>query len=125
MLPELSGGEVVLETGRSGSGQGENGSVKLLERSAEGFSLVTSSPAAAWLFVLRGFWNHRDVRVDGRRAATVPAQLAFTAISLPAGDHRVLWREQSPGMPLSWIGPALFAVAAAGVLGRRRPAEAA
>jgi hypothetical protein len=125
MLPELSGGEVVLETGRSGSGQGEKGSVRMLERSAEGFSLVTSSPAPAWLFVLRGFWNHRDVRVDGRRADAVPAQLAFTAISLPAGDHRVLWREKIPGMPLSWIGPALFAVAAAVVLGRRRPAEAA
>ena len=119
-LPALARDEVVLETGRSGSGQGPNGSVRVLERSPERFLLATSSPAPAWLFVLRAFWNHRDVRVDGQRVETVPAQLAFTALLLPAGDHRVLWREQVPGLKLSWLGPALFVLAAVILLGRRR-----
>jgi hypothetical protein len=92
-LPALARDEVVLETGRSGSGQGPDGSVRVLERSPERLLLATSSPAPAWLFVLRAFWNHRDVRVDGRRVETVPAQLAFTALLLPAGEHRVVWRQ--------------------------------
>jgi hypothetical protein len=119
-LPALAGDEVVLETGRTGAGQGQAGSVRILERSPEKLLLATSSPAPAWLFVLRAFWSHRDVRVDGQRVDPVPAQLAFTALLLPAGEHRVLWREQVPGLGLSWIGPALFAMAAVFLLGRRR-----
>jgi hypothetical protein len=31
-----------------------------------------------------------------------------------------VWREQVPGLKLSWIGPVLFAAAAVILLGRRR-----
>jgi hypothetical protein len=93
--------------------------VRILERSPERLLLTTTSGASAWLFVLRAFWSHRDVRVDGRPVQTVPAQLAFTAVPVPAGQHRVEWRERAPGFPISWMGPALFAAAAAVVLGRR------
>jgi hypothetical protein len=124
MLPELPAGEVVLETGRSGAGQGPEGSVRILERSPEKFSLATSSSAPAWLFVLRAYWNYRDVRVDGMRVEPVPAQLAFSAIPLPAGEHRIRWREEVPGLRFSWIGPALFAATGAILLGRRRRAGA-
>src|SRR5262249_40887515 len=120
LLPGLSGDEVVLETGRAASGVSPGGSVRILEKSPELLSLATSSSAPAWLFVLRGFWSYRDVRVDGRPVHPVPAQLAFTAIALPPGEHRVVWREEIPGIRFSWIGPVLFAVAAVTVLPRRR-----
>ncbi len=121
-LPRLEKGEVVLETGRSAAGTAPDGRVRILERSPERLLLTTDSAAPTWLFVLRAFWSHRDVRVDGRPVPTVPAQLAFTAVPVPAGQHRVEWRERAPGFPVSWMGPALFAAAAAVVLGRRPPA---
>jgi hypothetical protein len=122
-LPELAPGEIVVETGRSASGQSAHGSVRVLEKSPERLSFATSSPAPSWLFVLRSFWGHRDVRVDGRAVDTFPAQLAFTAVALPAGDHLVQWHEEIPGIRFSWIGPALFAAAAV-FFGRRRTAAA-
>lgn len=122
-LPQLGSDEVVLETGQTGEGVARPGLVRLLERSHERLSLATSSPDAAWLFVLRGFWEYRTVRLDGKRVECVPAQLAFTAVPIPAGEHAVEWREEVPGMRFSWIGPVLCAAASAVLL--RRPATAA
>ncbi len=119
MLPELSVGEVVLETGRPGAGSARPGSIRWLERSPERMALETSSPDAGWLFVLRGFWDHRAVRVDGRPVEPVPAQLAFTSVPVPAGEHRILWEEKIPGIRASAFGPP-FACAAAAILLRRR-----
>jgi len=59
--------------------------------------------------------------VDGRPVAPVPAQLAFTAVPVPAGEHRVSWREEIPGLRFSWIGPVAFAAAALLALARRPP----
>lgn len=83
--------------------------------------IATSSPSPSWLFVLRSFWSHRDVRVDGRRVQTVPAQLAFTALEVPPGRRIVEWREEIPGIRFSVFGPLLFVLAA--VLLLRRPVE--
>jgi hypothetical protein len=125
-LPTLSPGEVVLETGRSASGKSADGSVQVLAKSPESLSLATSLPAPGWLFVLRGFWKHRQIQVDGLPVGSVPAQLAFTAIPIPAGEHRVDWREDVPGIWFSWIGPAVFAGTALLLFGRRpRGVEAA
>jgi hypothetical protein len=70
--------------------------------------------------VLRGFWSHRTVRLDGRPVEPVPAQLAFTAIPIPAGEHVVDWRENLPGGDVSRLGPVLFVLAAAALLLRER-----
>lgn len=120
-LPALSSAEVVLETGRSGEGRAAPGSVSVAEKSPERLDLTTDGPEAGWLFVLRGFWPFRDVRVDGQPVEPVPAQLAFSAIPVPAGRHRVTWKEEVPGAPFSFIGPLLFAAAAAATVFRRRP----
>jgi hypothetical protein len=120
LLPALSEGEVVLETGRSGSGRAAPGSVKVLEETPERFELSANVHEAGWLFVLRGFWRFREVLVDGSAVEAVPAQLAFSAIPVPAGRHRIVWREHVPGMPFSWAGPLTYAAAAAAVLARRR-----
>ena len=125
LLPSLSQGELVLETGRSAGGVSEGGSIELLEGSPERMRIATSSASPSWLFVLRGFWRHRSVRVDGREAETVPAQLAFTAVAVPGGRHVVDWREDVPGLRVSAWGPPLFALVAVLLLRRGGGGEAA
>jgi hypothetical protein len=122
-LPGLEGGEVVLETGRRASGTARPATLRFVENSPERLLLATSGPDPTWLFALRGYWAHRTVRVDGAEVETSPAQLAFTAVPVPAGSHRVEWREEVPGLRLSRLGPALFALVAVGLCLPRRAAD--
>jgi hypothetical protein len=119
-IPRLSPGEVVLESGRVGAGTARDASARVVERSPERLVVDTQSSDAGWLFVLRGFWDYRDVTVDGRPVEAVPADLAFSAAPVPAGRHRIVWEERLPGLDLSRWGPALFALTAALLLLRER-----
>ena len=120
-IATLGNGELLLETGREAAGAARGGTVRILERSANRLRLECDAPDPTWLFVLRAFWPHRTVEIDGRPAEMVPAYLAFSAIAMPAGHHRVEWREEIPGLGLSIAGPLLFAAAAAWLLRRRAP----
>jgi hypothetical protein len=120
-LPRLAPGEVVIETGVVRPGRASGGDVRILEKNAERLRLETTAPAATWLFVLRGYFPYRSAFVDGRAVDVVPAQLAFSAIPIPAGRHRIEWREEIPGLAFSRWGPALFLLAlVAGWSVRRR-----
>ncbi|MGH9368853.1 MAG: hypothetical protein ACRD3M_14405, partial [Thermoanaerobaculia bacterium] len=123
-LQETGAGELVLETGRRAAGAAPPGSLRILEKSPERLRLQTETAQPAWLFVLRAFWSHRDVRVDGREAETFPAYLAYTALPVPAGRHDIDWRERVPGGELSRLGPLAAAIGAAlvAVSARRRRA---
>ncbi len=48
-------------------------------------------------------WRHRVVLLDSREVDVVPAQLAFSAIPVPAGSHRIEWRESFPGWSVSRV----------------------
>ena len=120
-LPRLAPGEIVLESGSSASGTSRGGTLRLVEDTPERFVGETETAEAGWLFALRGYWPYRTVRVDGREVECAPAQLAFSAVPIPAGRHRVEWLEEVPGLRVSRFGPALFALAA-GVLWRPRRA---
>jgi hypothetical protein len=124
-IPELPLGGVVLETGREAEGAARRGRIRVLEKSPERLRLLVSVPDPTWLFVLRGFWNHRTVLLDGEPASPVPAQLAFTAVAIPAGEHRIEWREEAPGWRVSRWGPLLFLAAAAILFARGRRASSA
>ncbi|HEY1250879.1 MAG TPA: hypothetical protein VGH97_06790 [Thermoanaerobaculia bacterium] len=104
-LPRLAPGAVVIETGREGEGSARPGSVRVVERNPEALRLATSAPDPTWLFVLRGDWDYRAVSVDGRPVPVHTAQLAFSAVRIPAGEHRVEWREEAPGLEVSRWGP--------------------
>jgi hypothetical protein len=111
-LLDLKNGEIVLETGRSASGRGEPGIVHVLDREPGSLSIETVAPRPSWLFVQRGFWKHRTILVDGRPAADVPAQLAFSAVQVPSGRHRVEWCERVPGGKASRWGPVIAGLVA-------------
>jgi hypothetical protein len=119
-LSLLGPGEIVVETGRDGRYPARPGTVHVAEKSPERLLLDVDAPDPTFLFVLRGFWTHRTVRLDGRLVDPVPAQLAFSAIAIPAGKHAVDWRERVPGSEVSRFGPILFGLAAAGLLVRER-----
>jgi hypothetical protein len=119
-VPGLAAGEVVLETGRHGSGEAAGGRVEVLERSPERLLLAIRSERPGWVFVLRGYWPYRRVKVDEKEAEVVAGQLAFSAVRVPAGEHRVQWQEELPGREVAQFGPVAFLVLAlSGFLVRR------
>jgi hypothetical protein len=119
-LPRLGASEIVLETGRRGAGRARPGTVRVLVDRPETLRAEVNSPDPTWLFVLRGYWPNRTVEVDGRTLDSVPAQVAYSAIPVPAGRHTVEWRERIPGLEVSRWGPILFAPLAVGLIARAR-----
>jgi hypothetical protein len=119
-LPGLARGEIVIESGAARSGTARPGALRVLARTRNRVTIETDTLDPTWLFALRGFCVHRDVRVDGRPAEVHPAQLAFSAVPLPAGRHRVEWTERLPGSEVSRWGPAVFALLVAGLIVRER-----
>lgn len=121
-IGQIVPGGLLLETGRRGEGTAAPGRVEVLRRTPSRLEITVDAPEPTWLFVLRAYWDYRTVRVDGVEVEPVPANLAFTAVPIPRGRHRVDWHEQIPGWPLSRFGPLLYvvAVAAAFVVPRRR-----
>jgi hypothetical protein len=119
-VPRLQPGEAVLETGRRGRGVSRSGIVHVIVKDPERLLVETVTSDPSWLFVLRGYWNYRDVFVDGRPVDAVPAQVAFSAVPVPAGRHRVEWKELLPGSGVSRYGPPLWALFCAWILVRSR-----
>lgn len=120
-LATLGPGEIVVESGRRGGGSAAGGLVTEVRDRGARLAFRVDAPGPAWVFVLRGFWPYRTVLVDGRPAEPVPAQLAFSAIPVEKGSHRVEWREDLPGGEVSWLGPLLAIAAAIGIAFVRRP----
>jgi hypothetical protein len=104
-LPALAPGEVAIETGRNARGVARLGVVRLVENTPERLRLELGAPDPSWLFVLRGFWPYRTVRLDGGPIEVFPGHLAFSAVAIPPGRHRVDWAEDVPGLEISWLGP--------------------
>jgi hypothetical protein len=100
----------LLETGRDARGAAAPGALRVLAEAPSGFLAETSGADPSWLVVSRGYWNWRSVTVDGRKGDVVPERFALSALFLPAGRHRVVWRELVPG------GAAGIALSAAGLL---------
>ena len=119
-IPGLPPGAIALETGRKFEGGSRGGTVRLLEQTPERLVLETSALDSGWLFVLREFWVWRRVLVDGKETAAVPAQVAFSAIPVPAGHHRIEWMEEVPGGKMSRWGFVVFLFLFGALLFRER-----
>jgi hypothetical protein len=110
-VPTIGPGDLIVESGAAASSTARPGALRILEKTPERLRLDIEAPDPTWLFVLRGFWPYRRVLVDGAEQEAYPALLAFSAIRVPAGRHRVDWQERLPGAPLAWIGPGVYAAA--------------
>jgi hypothetical protein len=115
-LPTLAAGQIVIESGATGLRTARPGRLRILEKNPERLRIEAEAPDPTWLFVLRGYWNYRAVLLDGRPAEDLPAQLAFSAVRVPAGRHTIEWLELVPGASVSRWGPVLFVLAAAVLL---------
>ena len=110
----LDPGEVLIETGRTdGTGAARAGGVRILRNDPERLVVETRATEPTWLFVLRGYWSYRSIRLDGKPVEASPAQIAFSAVAIPAGLHTIDWRELVPGGEASFWGPVIFVLAAA------------
>ena len=119
-LQRLGDGEVVIESGTRLSGSARPGRVHVLENTPERLRVETRAPDPTWLFVLRGYWNSRTILLDGTPVEDSPAQIAFSAVPVPAGLHRIEWSEDVPGWSVSRWGPLLFLVSCVWIA-RRHP----
>ena len=112
-VPQLGPGQIVIESGVRKFGTARPGHLRIFEKSPERLRLEAQVPDSTWLFVVRGYWSHRKVLLDGRPAEDFPAQLAFSAVWIPAGQHTIEWTELVPGGSVSRWGPVLFGLSAA------------
>jgi len=119
-IREIAPGELLLETGRRASGSARPGRIAILEKSPARLRLSVEAPDPTWLFVLREYWSHRRIRLDGREVEAVPAYLAFSAVPVPAGRHGIDWQEGVPGGRVSRFGPLLAGAVIAVLLVRGR-----
>ncbi|HEY3124991.1 MAG TPA: hypothetical protein VGK70_13140, partial [Thermoanaerobaculia bacterium] len=119
-IPRLAPRQIVVETGARRQGRSRPGTARVVRNAPEHLVVEVDAPDPTWLFVLRGFWLHRTVEIDGRPVEDAPAQVAFSAVSVPPGRHTVNWRERVPGGDVSRWGPVLFVLLAAALLGRER-----
>jgi hypothetical protein len=124
LLPDLKDGEIVIESGSRAAGSARPGQLTVLEKTPDRLSVEAVAPDATWLFVLRGHWSWRTILVDGKKSEDAPAQLAFSAVRIPAGRHRIEWNEEVPGGKISRFGPVLSAVALLWFLRRSRGGSA-
>jgi len=70
----------------------EHGSVDVTLRDQPDGHLVANvrAPAAGgYVFLSEPFYPERQAFIDGRRAPTIKANMAFTAVPVPAGAHRL------------------------------------
>jgi hypothetical protein len=79
---------------------------------------------AGWLVLADTFYPGWQAWADGRPAAIRPANLAFRAVALPAGEHTVRFHYRPDtfawGARLSLAGLSLWAIGLLGALRRRR-----
>ena len=114
----------MIETGQAeGSGAARGGEIRILRNDPERLVIETRATDPTWLFVLRGYWDYRSIRLDGNPVEASPAQIAFSALAVPAGVHSIDWRELVPGGKASFGGPVVFLLVAAFFAIRRRRRE--
>jgi hypothetical protein len=88
--------------------------VSALDRADGYFSARVNAPTAGFMFLSEPYYRGRHVYVDGRRARALRANLAFTAVAVPAGDHRIELRYASAPF---YLGSAISLTTAAGYTG--------
>ena len=121
-------GEVVLDDGeKAGAQPGLAGTSRLLDERADRIVLEAELDRPGTLVLLDGYDPGWRARVDGQEAPLRRANLAFRAVAVPAGRHRVemVYRPRGLGFGLGVSALSLIALALtwAGAPGSAAPPE--
>ena len=82
---------------------------------ADGFvSVRVNAPADGFVFLSEPYYPERHAYVDGRRVAAARADLAFTSVAVPAGEHLVELRYEASSF---YVGTAISGVTGLGYAG--------
>jgi hypothetical protein len=125
----LPGDTVLIEDRRSAAAEGGAGAVRVVEDSPERIAVRVDAERGGYLVVADALY--RDgwaATVDGRRARLVRGNHAYTAVWVPAGEHRIELRYTAPGLRTGVVVSILSIVVAGFLLVirlRRRPGRAA
>ena len=77
-------------------------------------SVHVDAPADGYLFLSEPYYRERHSYLDGAQVATLKANLTFTAVAVPAGQHEVELRYSPESF---YLGSAISGLTAAGCLG--------
>ena len=101
--------------------------VEVVAAGAHRVELATAPSRPGWLVLNDAYYPGWEAEVDGRPAAILPAYVAFRAVALPAGRHRVVFR-YAPGSVRAGAAVSVGAIAIALLLllrpKRRKPRPA-
>jgi hypothetical protein len=103
------------------------GSAALVEHVPDRVVIDAELAQPGWVVLLEGFDPGWTGEVDGRPAPVLRGNVAFRAVAVPAGRHRVtmVYRPRALRIGLALSGAAALALGAAAFVGRRRAPEAA
>jgi hypothetical protein len=94
-------GPVLLE-GAPATGPQPNGlrstPATIVERTPSRLVIAARAAQAGWLVLSEAYFPGWRAEVDGRPVEIVPADLAFRAVALPPGDHRVTFTYEPEGL---------------------------
>jgi len=113
--------EVTAQGGASASGEG---SVVLRRHEPERVEVEVDARAPGLLVLNDAYYRGWSVTVDDRPADILPTNVAVRGVAIPAGQHRVIFRYETPGARLAaWISLAtLLLLGVASLVPRWRPA---
>lgn len=92
-----------------------SGTAEIVAEIPERVEVATASDAPAYLFLADTFDPGWSATVDGKTVPILPAQVAFRAVFLPAGAHRVVFAYRPAGFGLG-LGISAAGLVAAAVL---------
>jgi hypothetical protein len=97
-------------------------SVRLRSDDGDRLRLSATSTNGGWVVVADALQHGWSVKVDGRPANLVHADLATVAVRVGPGDHAIDLRYDAPGFSTGKVVSALsvLGLAAVGLVGRRR-----
>jgi uncharacterized membrane protein YfhO len=90
-IPEIPGDDtktMLLPSTAACAGQAQV-DVRVMDRPDGRVIARVSAPTAGYVFFSEPYYSERRATIDGRRVPISKANLAFTAVLVPAGEHEV------------------------------------
>ena len=115
--------EILVAGGEASTGRDVHGTSRITSAVADRLELEAELDAPGYVVVLEGFDPGWRVRVDGRAAPLLRANVAFRAVAVPAGRHRIEMTYRPFGLRLGLAVSALAALVVGAAFRSRSPAD--